>query len=90
MFVSLLLATAMTPRPPRTTPARARSRSVSAPRTGDIQLALHLEIDPQWHVYWRNAGAAGLPPRIEWAAPASVPPRLPAMAIADTIPCHRS
>jgi len=48
------------------------SSSLSAPRTGTLALALHLEMDPDWHVYWRNPGAAGLPPRIAWSATESV------------------
>ena len=31
-----------------------------------ITLALKLEMDDGWHVYWRNAGDAGLPPQIIW------------------------
>ena len=31
-----------------------------------ITLALKLEMDPGWHVYWRNPGDAGLPPQIIW------------------------
>ncbi len=31
-----------------------------------IYLALHQELDKDWHVYWRNPGDAGLPPLIVW------------------------
>lgn len=31
-----------------------------------IYLALDKTLDPNWHVYWRNAGDAGLPPEIFW------------------------
>ncbi|MHC4376520.1 MAG: protein-disulfide reductase DsbD domain-containing protein [Planctomycetota bacterium] len=33
-----------------------------------------LELDPQrgWHVYWRQPGDAGEPPRVEWALPAGL------------------
>ena len=30
-----------------------------------LQVALALEIDADWHVYWRNPGEAGGPPRLE-------------------------
>ncbi len=41
-------------------------RAAVAP--GDRFLAaLHLEIDPRWHVYWRNAGDAGIAPSITWS-----------------------
>ena len=31
-----------------------------------LQAGLVITLDPQWHVYWANAGDAGLPPRIAW------------------------
>ena len=31
-----------------------------------VTLALKLEMDPGWHVYWRQPGDAGLPPQILW------------------------
>jgi len=31
-----------------------------------VTLGLKLDMDPGWHVYWRNAGDAGLPPQIIW------------------------
>lgn len=31
-----------------------------------FRAALVLEIQPEWHVYWKNAGDAGLPPSILW------------------------
>ncbi|MGE0259375.1 MAG: protein-disulfide reductase DsbD family protein [Alphaproteobacteria bacterium] len=34
-----------------------------------IWVALHLEMRPGWHVYWRNPGDAGLPPEIAWKLP---------------------
>ena len=34
-----------------------------------IWLALHLEIEPGWHVYWRNPGDSGLPTEIAWTLP---------------------
>lgn len=33
-------------------------------------VALQLKLKPNWHVYWRNAGDAGLPTTIEWQLPA--------------------
>lgn len=32
-------------------------------------LAIHLKMDPHWHVYWVNPGAAGFAPKIEWKLP---------------------
>lgn len=35
--------------------------------------AFDMSIDTGWHVYWRNPGDAGLPPRVSWAGEATVP-----------------
>lgn len=32
-------------------------------------VALYLDLEPNWHVYWRNPGDAGLPPKIKWQLP---------------------
>lgn len=34
-----------------------------------IWVGLHLKMDDKWHVYWRNPGDAGLPPKINWDLP---------------------
>lgn len=34
-----------------------------------VRLGLRLEIEPGWHVYWRNPGAAGLPPALTLLSP---------------------
>jgi thiol:disulfide interchange protein len=34
-----------------------------------ILLGLQFTIDEGWHIYWRNAGASGLPPRVAWELP---------------------
>lgn len=33
-------------------------------------VALHLEIEPEWHAYWKNPGDAGIPLKVEWNLPA--------------------
>jgi suppressor for copper-sensitivity B len=38
--------------------------------TGDarsVLLGLHFRLDPGWKVYWRSAGDAGYPPRVNWS-----------------------
>ncbi len=35
----------------------------------DLQLAVHFELEPHWHIYWKNAGASGLPPELTWDLP---------------------
>lgn len=37
-----------------------------------VDLALHFEIRPHWHTYWRNPGDSGEPPRITWDLPDGV------------------
>ncbi len=32
-------------------------------------LALNFELEPHWHIYWKNPGASGLPVEIEWELP---------------------
>jgi DsbC/DsbD-like thiol-disulfide interchange protein len=34
-----------------------------------LAVGLHFEIDPHWHIYWRNPGDSGGPPTIEWKLP---------------------
>lgn len=33
-------------------------------------VAIHLSLEDDWHVYWKNPGDAGLPLKIEWKLPA--------------------
>src|SRR5256885_10756142 len=35
-----------------------------------LWVALHLDIAPGWHTYWRNPGDSGLPTEIAWTLPA--------------------
>jgi thiol:disulfide interchange protein len=39
----------------------------------DFQLGLRFQLQPGWHIYWINAGDSGLPPRVQWLLPASLP-----------------
>lgn len=32
-------------------------------------LALRFDIQPEWHIYWRNAGVAGFAPMVKWKLP---------------------
>ena len=55
--------------------SRIRSRRGSSPRAAAIApgetlwVALHLDMRPGWHVYWRNPGDSGLPTEIAWKLP---------------------
>lgn len=33
-------------------------------------IALHLDLEEGWHVYWKNPGDAGIPLKVEWNLPA--------------------
>lgn len=42
----------------------------SAVRAGEtFHLGVRLRIEPEWHVYWENAGDAGLPTEVQFSAP---------------------
>jgi len=34
-----------------------------------FNLAIHFKIKPEWHLYWKYPGDAGLPPRVKWNLP---------------------
>jgi len=47
--------------------------SADAARPGDTVLAgVDLKMDPGWHTYWKNPGAAGMATKIEWQLPPGV------------------
>jgi thiol:disulfide interchange protein len=40
---------------------------------GDTVLAgIRLRMDPQWHTYWMNSGASGIPTSVKWDLPAGI------------------
>ncbi len=66
--------------------AAATSRSADAPhlhvqlvvpsanltRSQPINAGLYFKLEQGWHVYWKNAGDSGLPPRIKWTLPGGI------------------
>jgi thiol:disulfide interchange protein DsbD len=34
-----------------------------------LDVGLYFKLEPGWHVYWKNAGDSGEPPRIRWTLP---------------------
>ena len=46
------------------------ARTEGVQRGGSVDIALRLQLDPGWHVYWENPGDAGLEPRLKWTLPA--------------------
>ena len=57
-----------------TTPAHLKVRLVSeasAVAPGQtFWIGLDFALEPEWHIYWINAGDSGQPPRVTWSAPA--------------------
>jgi thiol:disulfide interchange protein len=41
---------------------------------GANRAGLYFKLEPGWHVYWKNPGDAGEPPKIKWTTPQSVQP----------------
>src|SRR5438128_2155124 len=56
--------------------AHTQARLVLAAETakaGDtILTGVHLQMDPQWHTYWKNSGASGQATTIDWQLPRGV------------------
>ncbi len=47
--------------------------AVSVARAGEpFWVALHLQMEPHWHTYWRTAGDAGGPTQLTWTLPPGV------------------
>jgi DsbC/DsbD-like thiol-disulfide interchange protein len=36
---------------------------------GPVRLAFRIELDPGWHLYWKNPGDAGIAPTVRWRLP---------------------
>ncbi len=45
------------------------SESAAVAAGNPFWAAVRLKMDPQWHVYWRNPGDAGLPTTVSWRLP---------------------
>jgi thiol:disulfide interchange protein DsbD len=59
-------------------PVSARSRNVRATLMSELAalqpgkpfwVGLRLQMDPGWHVYWKQPGDSGLTPRLKWTLP---------------------
>jgi thiol:disulfide interchange protein len=61
------LAMAQTP-PSHITPSLVAETATPAAGS-QVTLAFAMKPAPQWHGYWQNPGDAGLPTRVDWAAP---------------------
>ena len=38
----------------------------------DVEIGLHVRLDPGWHTYWRAAGGVGFPPQMDWSDSANL------------------
>jgi DsbC/DsbD-like thiol-disulfide interchange protein len=60
-------------------PSRLRLLSpyLKAPAGSEVRLGIEFRTEPGWHVYWKNSGDAGYPPKVVWSgariAPGSPP-----------------
>jgi thiol:disulfide interchange protein len=52
--------------------AELKAGAPAGSTAGKSDIALVLQLDPGWHVYWINAGDSGEPPSVEWVLPAGV------------------
>lgn len=39
---------------------------------GEKQIAIYFEIEPEWHLYWKNPGDSGSPIKLTWNLPSGV------------------
>ena len=51
---------------------RLISTGYSSGNTPTMNLALHFQTQPDWHIYWRSPGDAGYPPKIDWAGSVNI------------------
>ena len=86
MIAAFLISLAVAASPTRHAQPALWSESVTAPRDGALDLLLRIDLDPHWHVYWLNAGAAGLPPRIEWTPVPGMSASELRFPVPDTLP----
>lgn len=84
LALALIAASAITDGPHAK--ASLVSPSLAAPTSGALPLALHLDIEPGWHVYWVNPGAAGIPASLQWSSPESARTSPFSWPTPDTIP----
>ncbi len=72
MATGLALAGTDAERLPETRPlesARLVAEKTAFVAGNDNWIVLHLKLRQGWHVYWRNAGDSGTPPRLDWRLP---------------------
>lgn len=84
-LISATLATAITltmnpVQPPAHSQATLAADHLAATPGQTVLLAVTISIEPGWHIYWRNPGDSGMPPRLRWTLPTgfnAAPPVFP-------------
>jgi len=38
---------------------------------GEMRVGVHFAVDPDWHIYWRNSGEAGMSTKVRWESEAA-------------------
>lgn len=62
---------------------------VASARPGDtILVGVELQMEPQWHTFWRNAGGPGIPTRIDWQLPAGITAAEPLWPVPEKTPAE--
>ena len=46
---------------------RLLSAAAGTGEAAELRLGLEFQLQPGWKIYWRSPGAAGFPPRLDWA-----------------------
>jgi thiol:disulfide interchange protein DsbD len=39
---------------------------------GSTDVGIYFKLEPGWHVYWKNVGDSGMPPKVRWSLPDGV------------------
>jgi thiol:disulfide interchange protein DsbD len=65
---------------------RLVSDQTSIPSGSSFTLGVVFKPDPGWHIYWKNPGDSGLPPRFTWKASPGVTIKDPLWPYPDRIP----
>lgn len=70
-FITGLVTTSIAQEVPTPVNAKLISDVISVQPGDSFRLGALIEIDPGWHVYWKNPGDSGLPTKLEFEIPRS-------------------
>ncbi|HEY2497510.1 MAG TPA: protein-disulfide reductase DsbD domain-containing protein [Candidatus Angelobacter sp.] len=69
-FLATAIATAAQETPAKHARVELLSRQSAVAAGSEIQMGVHFQLDPGWHIYWVNPGDSGQPPAFKWKLPA--------------------